>query len=295
MSGIHKKRPFRLHTVFNGYDNVVSTKILSKAQKQGVRHIHFDQLSLFNGLHCASIFVIDEIVVSPVEVEGCGIKQKESMRDTPLGWAARNGHEEVVRVLLSRDDIDPDKPGEYGMTPLAIAAWNEHEGVVKVLLGRDDVNPNRVDQNDETPLLQAARYGCEGIMKILLGRDDIDPNKPDEDGETPLSRAAYIGHEGVVKILLERNDVDPNKPDYLNHTPLVRATYAGHAGIVKMLLGRDGVDPDKPDGQGRKELRWAVENSRARALVQHLIPIARPKPGEASPSLPTLDNPRVTD
>ena len=51
------------------------------------------------------------------------------MGHTPLTWAARNGHEEVVRVLLGRDDIDPDKPGQGGETPLLWAACNGHEGV----------------------------------------------------------------------------------------------------------------------------------------------------------------------
>ena len=66
-------------------------------------------------------------MVSSVEVEGCGIKQRDGMSLTPLAWAARNGHEGVVRVLLSRDDIDPGKPGEDGQTPLCLAAHKGRE------------------------------------------------------------------------------------------------------------------------------------------------------------------------
>jgi len=38
---------------------------------------YFDDLSLFDGLDCASIFGIDEIVTSSVEVEGWNIIQKD--------------------------------------------------------------------------------------------------------------------------------------------------------------------------------------------------------------------------
>ena len=64
----------------------------------------------------------------------------------PLSWAAGNGHEAIVKILLYRDDIDPNKLGEEGRTPLFLAACNGHEGVVKILLGRDDVDPNKPDR-----------------------------------------------------------------------------------------------------------------------------------------------------
>ena len=76
-------------------------------------------------------------------VEGCGTKQDDCMGNTPLAWAAWNGHEEVVKILLERDDINPEKPSESGHTPLCYAAEGGHEGVVELLLERDDVNPEK--------------------------------------------------------------------------------------------------------------------------------------------------------
>ena len=38
-----------------------------------------DNLSLFNGLHYVSLFGIDEIVASLVELEGCDINQKAAL------------------------------------------------------------------------------------------------------------------------------------------------------------------------------------------------------------------------
>ena len=48
---------------------------------------------------------------------------------TPLWWASKNGHEEVVKLLLRPRDVSPDRPGNYGQTPLSLAARNGRDGV----------------------------------------------------------------------------------------------------------------------------------------------------------------------
>jgi len=59
--------------------------------------------------------------------------------------------------------------------PLCQAAWGGHGGVVKILLGRDDVNPNKPDKRRQIPLLCAALRGHEGVVKILIEGDDVHP------------------------------------------------------------------------------------------------------------------------
>ena len=98
-----------------------------------------------------------------------------------------------MEILLERDDIDPEKPNEYGQTPLWRAAFGGHEGVVKILLGCDDVNPNKPDNYGRTPLLRAAASERAGVVKILLGRSDVNPDKPDVYGQTPLFYATTRG------------------------------------------------------------------------------------------------------
>ena len=73
-------------------------------------------------------------------MEDCCFNQKDWMANS-LAWAAENGHEGVVRMLLGQDDIEPDEQDEDGETPLLLAARNGHSGVVGMLLGRNDVNP----------------------------------------------------------------------------------------------------------------------------------------------------------
>ena len=232
--------------LFDDYSNHVSVKILLLAQKNWYSFgIHSEEPYLFSGLHCASLFGIDKIAAELVEVEGCDINQIDGEGNTPLSWAAWNGHEGVVKIQLAQGGVNPDKPNKEGRTPLGCAAWNRHEGVVKILLERDDVNPDKPDEAGWTLLSHAAHGGDEGVVKILLRQGDVDPDKPDKGGRTPLSLAAAEGHEGVVKILLERDDISLDKRGNYGQTPLWWATMKGHEGVVKMLLRRDDVNPAK--------------------------------------------------
>ena len=166
------------------------------------------------------------------------------------------GHGGVVKLLLGREDVDPNRPDHDGNAPLRCAAGNGHEGVVKLLLGRGDVDPNRPDKYDQTPLGCAASSGHEGIVKLLLVREDVDPSRPDGDDRTPLVCAAIHGYEGVVKLLLE-TEGDPNKPDKYGGTPLSYATMRGHEGVVKLLHPRmpvESVDAERPISYKRPRL-----------------------------------------
>jgi len=262
--------------LFDNPSNYLPTEILLKAQGWYLSDVNCDALSLLSGLHCASIFGIDEIVARLVEVEGCDINQEDCVGNTALMWAAQKGHEGVAKILLGRDDVDPNKPDEYGQTPLRCAVLCGQGGVVKLLLGRNDVNPDELDKYGQTVLGSAAAYGSEGMVQILLGRDDVNPNKPNEYGQTPLWWAVYHGYERVVKLLLRRGDVNPDEPDTYGRTPLWWAAYNGREEVVKILLGRDDVNPNKQDEYGQTPLQQAIEKGHAGviALLQSPAPAA---------------------
>ena len=78
-----------------------------------------------------------------------------------LAWAARRGYEDVVKMLLEREDVNPNMVDKKsGRTPLSLAAECGHEGIVKIILGRKDVNPNTVgNKYGRAPLSLAAEHG----------------------------------------------------------------------------------------------------------------------------------------
>ena len=51
-----------------------------------------------------------------------------------------------MKILLERDGVNPDIADIYGRTPLSRAAEKGSEEVVRVLLERGEVNPNKADQ-----------------------------------------------------------------------------------------------------------------------------------------------------
>ena len=51
----------------------------------------------------------------------------------------------MVKLLLSKDGVNPDSKDRIASTPLLCAARNGHEAVVKLLLAKDGVNPDSKD------------------------------------------------------------------------------------------------------------------------------------------------------
>jgi len=248
--GVHAKRELSdygralaLDLLKEDYSQISTRLLLAQVKNFALRR--FNTISPFSGLHCASFFGISEAVAGLMEIGCYDINEGDFSGCGPLAWAARNGHEGVMKILLGRGGINPNKPDNDGRTPLSHAASYEHEGVVRILLRLEEVSPDKPDKWGLTPLSYAALNGCEEVAKILLGRKEVNPNRPDNDGRTPLSYAASHGHEGVVKILLRLEEVSPDKLDRLGQTPLSHAARNGHEGVV-------GVKP-----RNRARADWA--------------------------------------
>jgi len=80
---------------------------------------------------------------------------------------------------------------------------------LRILLERNNVNPNTVDKDGRTPLSLAVRGGDEEVVRLLLERNDVNLNIADHDGQTAASWAAQNGSDIIAKLLRDQADFTP--------------------------------------------------------------------------------------
>jgi len=210
------------------------------------------------GLHLAAYFGLEE-VVNVVLSSRRNLDLTDSYGRTPLSYAAENGHEAVVKLLLEKGADVESKDRKYGQTPLSWAAEKGHEAVVKLLLEKGADVESKDSLSSQTPLSWAAEKGHEAVVKLLLEKG-ADVESENQSGRTPLSWTAGNGHEAVVKLLLEKGaDLESKDTEY-GRTPLAWAAGNGHEAAVKLLLEK-GADVESEDRlYGQTPLSWAAEN-----------------------------------
>jgi ankyrin repeat protein len=214
-----------------------------------------------------ALMVMDDLLVDDkaVAVEA----EYKKRGQTPLSWAAEEGNEAVVKLLLDKGADTESKDGD-GWTPLSRAAAIGREAVVKLLLATGKVNRDSKRDFGRTPLSYAAAGGHGAVVKMLLATGKVDIDSKDQHGRTPLSYAAARGHEAVVKLLHATGKVDiDSKPDY-GQTPLSYAAKNGHEAVVKLLLATGKVNVDSEGIFCRTPLSYAAENGHE-AVIKLLL------------------------
>ncbi|KAJ5727661.1 hypothetical protein N7493_005481 [Penicillium malachiteum] len=230
------------------------------------------------GLHMASYFgIVDAVELLlqrghdvPQNITGrqfnsaCDLESKDRDDQTPLVWAARNGHLKVVHQLLD-EGANMNTDSEDTLTPLSWSSANGHEMIVKLFLEKG-ANADCIS-GGQTPLLWAADNGHTAVVEELLQKG-VALEASDEFGQTPLILAAMKGYLAISELLLAKGA----SPDLTNDgiPPIIWAAGNGYKDVVKLLLSY-GVSIECRDGDwGHTPLARAAEKGK-KTVVQFLL------------------------
>eukprot|EP00039_Didymoeca_costata_P005256 m.79992 g.79992 ORF g.79992 m.79992 type:complete len:1068 (+) comp12735_c0_seq1:196-3399(+) len=210
-----------------------------------------------------------------------------------LIWAAKNGHENVVALLLADKKINLNATDKHGNSALMWASEKGYKGVVSQLVTAEGLNLNAVDQEGRSALskalsrrqvevfsvlltakgvklnksdmekcssllLWASSKGHEEFVSRLLALDFVDVNATDSDGFTSLIIAAAKNHASVVRLLLEAPKIDINVANKDGYTALIAASERGNVAVVSLLLSSKALDVNAANRSGATALSKAI-------------------------------------
>ncbi|KAL6798507.1 ankyrin repeat-containing domain protein [Trichoderma sp. SZMC 28012] len=196
------------------------------------------------GLHLAGFFGLNNAADTLLQLGHSPI-EADTLNRQPLWYAAQNGHEAIITLLITRgavvNHIDTD-----GRCALSAAAGNGHQEVVEKLLAEGaDVNLIPSGSGGPSALMAAAISGHQEIVEKLLAKGA----KVDADaktfGQTALIMAARRGHQEIVKILLAKG-ANVNFYSRFFGTALAVAAENNHQEVVRELLAA-GADVNLDD------------------------------------------------
>ncbi|XP_068697924.1 transient receptor potential cation channel subfamily A member 1 homolog [Montipora foliosa] len=211
---------------------------------------------------------------------------------TPLHYAVRYGHADVVK-LLADYGADVSKPGEDGASPLHFAA-RFRANTAFPSASRDSLALDGVDSEVNAvvaPLTMALSaesvaqgdanhsYGMQipteessESLIVYLVEQGSDVNVRDNYGMTPLHHAASKGNLTAVIELLQCKEIKVDELDASGSTPLHCAATEGVAEVVKALLDA-GADVRAKDSEKMTPIHFACSDGKidtVKVLLQHV-------------------------
>jgi ankyrin repeat protein len=135
-----------------------------------------------------------------------GLSRAEYFYTPVIHFAVREGHLEVVHILLNAGALDAGNADteRNANSLIQIARERGHDEIARLLLDELSRRGEPVAPAEDHPIHLAAEYDDVQRVRDLLEEDATLVNRRDSGGRTPLHRAATRSAHEVIALLLDR-------------------------------------------------------------------------------------------
>ena len=98
--------------------------------------------------------------------KGARADQQDDEKQTALMYAVRGGFANIVTLLCSHGEIDPNKRDMFGRTALTLATLYDYPEIAKILI-QSGADINIKDMNNLTPMSYAIAYNYSDMRRVL--------------------------------------------------------------------------------------------------------------------------------
>ncbi|KAG6481280.1 ankyrin repeat-containing protein ITN1-like [Zingiber officinale] len=209
-----------------------------------------------------------EFVSEVAEIRAAMANEANEMGETALFIAVEKGFLDVVVELLKYSDRESlSRKNRSGFDALHVAAREGHKEIVQLLLDHDPDLIKTLGQSNVTPLITAVMRGHTEIVKLLLEQDVSLIEMSKTNGKSALHFAARQGHLQIVKALLEKDPQLARRTDKKGQTALHMAVKGTSCDVVKALVDADPAIVMLPDRAGNTALHVATKKKRTEVVV----------------------------
>ncbi len=192
---------------------------------------------------------------------------KDKDRRTPLHWACRGVHLEVVKFLVEKG-ADVNAEDSNKVVPLHSLSVRNSVEAIELLLAKG-ANIDAKEYGGLTALHYAAIYDAADAAALLIKKGADIENRDDYERTPLLLCARERGGPNTTRILLKAG-ADVNARDKFQDTPLNLASWRGKKEVVDLLLDGGADVPSK----GR-DVRYLFSEAASHGLTRLFDAVAK--------------------
>jgi ankyrin repeat protein len=207
-------------------------------------------------------------VVEILLQNGATVDAKKNDGSTTIHYAAFCNNPEIVVKLLQQCPSLVNMKNEKGLSAVHIAVQNGHLHILEILM-KNRANIEEKTNYGWTPIHFAAFHGKNEIVETLLQQSPTLVDMKNDKGWSALHIAAEAGHLNTVEILM-RHGASVDIKNNNGWTPIHSAAFHGQTEIIEKLLQQSPALVDIKNDKGWTALHQAAQNGRL-AVVEVLL------------------------